>query len=68
MGPKAEGGGEKTKEAKPGEVPHARRKQVSMRALLVARAGGWGLIRVPINHWDKILKRKETLKLDCNYI
>lgn len=68
VGHRVEGRSRKTQEAQPGEVLHVRRKQVSMRALLVVSAGGWGLIRVPINRWDKILKRKETLKIDYNYV
>lgn len=45
----AEGGRGKTQEAKTGELLHVEKKTGgSVRALLLARAGGWGPVRVPL--------------------
>lgn len=45
----AESGRRKTQEAQPGEVLHVEKKKGgSGRAFLLASAGGWGLIRVPL--------------------
>ena len=45
----AEGGRGKSQEAKTGELLHVEKKTGgSVRALLLARAGGWGPVRVPV--------------------
>lgn len=57
----AEGGSGKTLEAEAGKVLHVEKKAGgSLRALLVASTGGWGLIRVPLPYWDKTFKSAGT--------
>lgn len=49
----------KTQEAKPGEVLHVEKKTGgSARAFLLASAGGWGLVRVPLQVLGQSIKEK----------
>lgn len=52
----------KTQEAKPGEVLHVEKKTGgSLRAFLLASAGGWGLIRVPLQILGQSIKERSDV-------
>lgn len=60
----AEAGRGKTQEAKPGEVLHVEKKTGgSVRALLLAGAGGWALIRVPLKCLGQNIKKGRDMDM-----
>lgn len=59
-----EGGRGKIQEAKPGKVLHVEKKTGgSVRALLLASAGGWGVIRVSLKLLGQNIKRGRDMDM-----